>query len=126
MSVSTVESYIAAQPVAVRAVLQSLRDTIRAALPEAEEGISYQIPVYKLQGKAVIFFAGWQKHISVYPASDGVIAEFAAELARYKVSRGTIRFPLSEPLPLPLIAGIARVRAGEVAAGIIAADRTGR
>ena len=117
MSVSTVESYIAAQPVAVQAVLQSLRDTIRAALPEAEEGISYQIPVYKLQGKAVIFFAGWQKHISVYPASDGVIAEFAAELARYKVSRGTIRFPLSEPLPLPLIAGIARVRAGEVAAG---------
>src|SRR4030095_10659489 len=85
-------------------------------LPTAEETISYNIPAYKLQRRYVIYFAGWKKHYSLYPATSGVIAAFKDDLVNYEVSKGTIRFPLSEPVPVKLIAGIAKVRAREVLA----------
>ena len=77
--------------------------------------ISYQIPAYKLQGAAVIYFAGWKEHYSLYPASDRLVKAFKAELAPYKVSKGTIRFPLTEPVPVKLIEGVAKFRAKEAA-----------
>src|SRR4029453_6577700 len=102
----SVDEYIATQPENVQAVLQRVRGTIRKAVPRAEEVISYQIPAYKISGSAVLYFAGWKQHYSLYPASDRLVKAFKGDLAPYKVSKGTIRFPLNEPVPAKLIAGI--------------------
>ena len=109
----SVDEYMAAQPEDVRAILQRVRSTIRKALPGAEEVISYQIPAYKLHGGAALYFAGWKKHFSLYPATDQMVEAFKDELAPYEVDKGTIRFPLSEPVPVKLIERIAKFRAKE-------------
>jgi uncharacterized protein YdhG (YjbR/CyaY superfamily) len=111
----SVDEYIAAQPEAVQGVLKRVRSIIRKAVPEADEVISYQIPAYKLHGRAVIYFAGWSQHYSLYPSTARVVSAFKADLSRYELSKGTIRFPLSEPVPVKLIEGVAKVRAREVA-----------
>lgn len=111
----SVDEYIATQPKHAQAILQRVRGAIQKAVPRAEEVISYQIPAYKLNGGAVIYFAGWKEHFSLYPASDRLVKAFKSDLAPYKVSKGTIRFPLSEPVPAELIAGIAKFRAKETA-----------
>jgi uncharacterized protein YdhG (YjbR/CyaY superfamily) len=108
----SVDEYIATHPADVQVVLQRVRATIRKALPGAEETISYQIPTYKRHGGYVIYFAGWKKHFSLYPASARLVARFKDELAPYEISKGTIRFPLSEPVPVRLIARIAKFLAG--------------
>ena len=109
----SVDDYIASQPEAVQGVLERVRSTIRKALPGAEEVISYNIPAYKMHGGAVIYFAGWRQHYSLYPAKDDVVAAFKDGLARYEVSKGTIRFPFSEPVPVKLIEAVAKFRAKE-------------
>ena len=112
----SVEEYLAAQPEAVRPVLARVRGAIRKALPKAEEGISYQIPAYKLAGSVVIYFAGWKKHYSLYPATAALVAAFREALEPYEVNdKGTIRFPLSEPVPIKLIESIAKFRSREAA-----------
>jgi uncharacterized protein YdhG (YjbR/CyaY superfamily) len=111
----SVDEYIATHPKDVQAVLQRVRSTIRKAVPAAEEVISYQIPAYKLHGGPVLYFAGWKQHYSLYPATDQVVEAFRDDLAPYKVSKGTIRFPLSQPIPVKLIARIAKFRAREIA-----------
>ena len=110
----SVDEYMAAQPDATQAVLARVRAIIRKALPGAEEVISYQIPAYKLPGGIVIYFAGWKQHYSIYPAGERLVAEFQKELAPYEISKGTIRFPLDEPVPATLIKRIAKYRAREV------------
>jgi len=111
----SVDEYLASQPAAVRRVLARVRTIIRKALPRAEEVISYQIPAYRLNGRIVVYFAGWTEHYSLYPVGDRVVAAFGDKVAGYKRSKGTIRFPLSEPVPARLIAGSAKFRAKEVA-----------
>jgi uncharacterized protein YdhG (YjbR/CyaY superfamily) len=111
----SVDEYIAASPDAAQATLQRVRSTIRKALPGAEEIISYQMPAYKLHGKVALFFAGWKEHFSLYPAGEKLVEAFKKELARYDVSKGTIRFPLSKPVPVGLIGRIAKFRAKEAA-----------
>jgi uncharacterized protein YdhG (YjbR/CyaY superfamily) len=113
-SLNSVDDYIALQPVAVQIVLERVRGAIRKAVPAAEETISYQMPTYKVPEGRVLFFAGWKKHYSLYPASPELIAAFKNELASYEVNKGTIRFPLSEPVPVKLIERIAKFRAKEV------------
>ncbi len=115
-NVLSMDEYIASRPEAVRGVLERVRSILRRALPGAEEVISYQMPAYKINGRVVIFFAAWQEHYSIYPAIGRLQEEFKEELAPYKVSKGTIRFPLSRPVPATLIARIAKFRALEVAA----------
>ena len=110
----SVDEYIASQPEAAQAVLTRVRKTILEAVPGAEETISYKIPAYKLHGDRVIFFAGWKQHYSLYPATKRIIEVFKDELALYEVSKGTIRFPLSKPVPVKLIGRIAKFRAKEV------------
>jgi len=112
----TVDRYLAAQPPATRAVLDRVRAAIRKAVPDAEECISYQIPAYKLPGGTVIHFAGWKAHYALYPASPLVVETFGDELAGRDMSKGTIRFPLDEKVPVGLIGRIARLRATEVRA----------
>jgi uncharacterized protein YdhG (YjbR/CyaY superfamily) len=111
----SVDEYIAAQPDSAQDVLEHLRRTIRKALPGAEEVISYQIPAYKLYGKLVLYFAGWKRHYSLYPATDQVIAAFKEDLAPY-INKRTIRFPLWQPVPVELIERIAKFRANEAVA----------
>lgn len=120
----TVDDYIASQPEANQAILERVRSTIRKALPDAEEVISYNIPAYKAPGGMVIYFAGWKQHYSLYPVTSGMLAAFGAELNAYEVNKGTIRFPLSAPVPVKLIAGIAKLRAKEAAEGTRRTART--
>ena len=91
----SVDEYIASQPEASQGILTRVRNTIREAVPGAEEVISYKIPTYKLHSGPVLYFAGWKRHYSLYPATERVVAAFKDELASYQVSKGTIRFPLS-------------------------------
>jgi uncharacterized protein YdhG (YjbR/CyaY superfamily) len=102
---ATIDEYIAGFPPDVRRMLQQVRATIHEAVPDAEETISYGIPTFK----HVLAFAGWKKHVSVYPAPMGV-PQFAKAVAKYGSGRGTLQFPLDEPIPLGLIARLARFR----------------
>jgi uncharacterized protein YdhG (YjbR/CyaY superfamily) len=111
----SVDEYIASQPDEVQAILGSVRSAIRKAMPGADEVISYKIPTYKLNGRAVLHFAGWKQHYSLYPAGESLVAAFKDELAPYNVDKGTIRFPLSQPVPVKLIERIAKFRAQEAA-----------
>jgi uncharacterized protein YdhG (YjbR/CyaY superfamily) len=111
----SVDEYIAAQPEGLRGVLKRVRGSIRNAVPDAEELISYKIPAYKLRGRSMLYFAAWKHHYSLYPATAHVVAAFKDDLAPYEISKGTIRFPLSRPVPVKLIERIARFRAKEVA-----------
>jgi uncharacterized protein YdhG (YjbR/CyaY superfamily) len=113
---TSVDDYIDAQPDHVRGVLNKVRSIIRKALPKAEELISYQIPLYTLDGERVLFFAGWKQHYSLYPAGERLVGAFKGELAPYEIRKGTIRFPLSEPVPVKLIERIAKFRAKEASA----------
>jgi len=112
----SVSEYIAAQPKSLRPVLKRVRSIIRNAVPDAEECISYQIPAYKLNGRVVVYFAGWKEHYSVYPFIGRAADALEADVAQYKRSKGTIRFPLSEPVPEKLIARIAKLRAADAGA----------
>ncbi|MGA3042177.1 MAG: DUF1801 domain-containing protein [Bryobacteraceae bacterium] len=112
----SVDEYLAAQPETVRGILGRVRNAIRKAVPRAEETISYKMPTYKLDGDRLLYFAGWKQHYSLYPATERVVAAFQDELAPYEIDKGTIRFPLSQPVPVKLIGRIAAFRAKEVAA----------
>jgi len=111
----SVNEYIASRPKDTHGTLRRIQTIIRKAVPEAEEAISYQIPAYKLNGRLFLFFAGWKEHYSLYPVSNRLVEAFKKELASFEVSKGTIRFPCAEPLPVKLIERIAKFRAKEVA-----------
>jgi uncharacterized protein YdhG (YjbR/CyaY superfamily) len=110
----SVDDYIASQPDGAQTLLHRVRRTIRKAVPQAEETISYKMPTYRLHGKRMLFFAGWKRHYSLYPATKHIIATFKQELAPYEISKRTIRFPLFEPVPVKLIERIVKFRAKEV------------
>lgn len=112
----TVADYLAKQPDEARASLRKVRAAIRRALPRAEETISYQIPCYKVAGAYVVYFAGWKQHYALYPVSATVRAALADALAPYAMSKGTVRFPYSEPVPVRLIARLAGLLAKEARA----------
>lgn len=109
----SIDEYLASQPAALRELLDQVRSAIREALPGAVEAIAYNMPTFKQQGRSVLHFAGWQKHYSIYPATARVVAELRSELCAYEIENGTIRFPLTEPVPRALIASIAQLRAAE-------------
>jgi uncharacterized protein YdhG (YjbR/CyaY superfamily) len=112
---TNVDEYISALPRAAQVVLQRVRSTLRKALPGAEEVISYKFPAYRLHSGIVLYFAGWKEHYSLYPAGEHVVAAFKSQLASCEVSKGTIRFPFCEPIPVKLIERIAKFRAYEAA-----------
>jgi len=96
------DEYISTFSGEVKKRLTRIRRLVRETVPDAEETISYQIPTFKLNGKYLIYFAGYKDHISLHPAPSGSEA-FNKQIARYKSGKGTLRFTLDEPLPLPLI-----------------------
>jgi uncharacterized protein YdhG (YjbR/CyaY superfamily) len=110
---TNVDEYISVQPETVQVALRVVRSALRKALPGAEEVISYKMPAYKLHGGIVLYFAGWKHHYSLYPVGERMVAMLKNQQASYKVSKGAIRFPLSEPIPVKLIRRIAKFRAEE-------------
>jgi uncharacterized protein YdhG (YjbR/CyaY superfamily) len=113
---STVEEYLAELPAEVRAAMEQIRATIKAAAPEATEGISYQIPTFKMNGRALIWYAAFRDHYSVYPATDGLRQQLGEELKPHFSGKGTLRFDMDEPIPTELIRKIVEVRLGEASA----------
>ena len=107
----TIDEYIAAFPADVQALLQAVRATIHAAAPDAEERISYGMPAFAQEGN-LVYFAALKHHIGLYPTSSG-IAAFQQELAAYESSKGAVKFPKGQPMPLDLIAKIVRFRVTE-------------
>ncbi|MGH2514090.1 MAG: iron chaperone [Ktedonobacterales bacterium] len=107
----SIDDYIATFPDAIQALLETLRATIRAAAPDAEERISYQMPAFALNGN-LVYFAALKNHIGLYPTASG-IAAFQRELSGYESTKGAVRFPLSQPLPLELVSEIVKFRAAE-------------
>ena len=112
----SVDEYIAAQPEAVRPKLEQVRATIRRAVPEAVEGIGYRMPGYKLRGKPMLYFAGFKEHYSLFAASGTFFAALEDDLRGYELRKGTVHFPLTEPVPVKLISRIAKLRAAGIAA----------
>lgn len=102
----TIDDYIALQPESVQPVLHQIRDTIRTALPDAEERISWRMPTY-WRKRNIIHFAAFSRHIGLYPG-DKAVAHFSERLTGYKTSKGAIQFPYNKPMPLELIAEIAK------------------
>lgn len=102
----TIEAYIAAQPESVQSLLSQVRDTIRAVLPDAQERISWSMPTYWNKHN-IIHFAAFKKHIGIYPGPKA-IENFADRLTEYKTSKGAVQLPYNKPLPLDLIADIAK------------------
>lgn len=105
----SIDDYIANFPKEVQLVLEQVRATIKAAAPEAEEAISYAMPTFKLEGKNLVHFAGYKNHIGFYATPTGHEA-FADDLSAYKQGKGSVQFPLDQPMPLDLIARIVAFR----------------
>ena len=111
--VRNIDEYIAGFPVNIQARLQELRDTIKRAVPAAEETISYNMPAFKLNGVYLIYFAGWKNHISLYPFSSAMEASLPEALGYKTSGRGTIQFPVDKTLPLDLVERIVKLRIQE-------------
>ena len=107
----SIDEYIAAFPEDVQALLQAVRATIHAAAPDAVERISYNMPAFAQEGN-LVYFAGLKNHIGLYPTSSG-IAAFQQEIAAYESSKGAVKFPKDQPLPLDLITRIVQFRVTE-------------
>ena len=112
---ASVDDYLAGLPDDRRAVMEQLRSTIRAAAPKATEAISYNMPAFRLGGRFLVSYEAFKRHYSLFPWSEGMVAELGAELEPYAVGKGTIRFPADEPIPLNLVTRIVEIRNREVA-----------
>lgn len=108
---ATIDEYIAGFPKEVQKKLEELRATIKKAAPKAEEKISYAMPTFALNGN-LVHFAAYKNHIGFYPAPRA-IEEFKKELAKYEGSKGTVQFPIDEPIPLTLITKMVKFRVAE-------------
>jgi uncharacterized protein YdhG (YjbR/CyaY superfamily) len=107
----TIDEYIAGFPQDIQAILTRIRKTIRQAAPGAQEAIKYGMPTFVLRGN-LVHFAAFKKHIGFYPVPTG-IAKFKKELSSFKTAKGSVQFPLDQPIPYDLIARIVKFRVGE-------------
>ena len=107
-----IDAYIAQLPAETQRVLQEMRELIRANAPDATETISYAIPTFDLNGRHLVHFAGYPRHIGFYPIPTGMEA-FKEELSHYKTGKGSVQFPLDQPLPRDLIRRIVEFRVEE-------------
>ena len=105
-----IDKYLAGLAEPKRSTLQQLRQTILEVVPEAEQGISYQVPSFRVDGKVIAGFAAFKNHLSYLPPSGSVFPALRDELATYKTSTGALRFPIDTPLPKSLVEQLIRVR----------------
>jgi uncharacterized protein YdhG (YjbR/CyaY superfamily) len=110
---TTIDEYIAGFPAETQEALRQVRALIAAVAPQATETMSYAIPTFDLRGKHLVHFAGYARHVGLYPGASG-IAAFRGELGGYKHAKGSVQFPLAEPLPLDLIRRIVEYRVSEI------------
>jgi len=108
---TSIDEYIAAFPEETQKILEALRAVIKAAVPEAKEKISYQMPTFDLNGN-LVHFAAFKNHIGFYPTPSGIEA-FKQELSGYTGAKGSVQFPINQPLPLDLIRRIVEYRVAE-------------
>lgn len=111
---ASTEEYLAALGPGRQEAVRALRRAILEAVPEAAESFTYGIPAFKFRGRSLAWCAAWKNHYSLYPITEGMRAAGAGDLERYPLSKGTIRFPASEPLPLDLVQRLVRARAEEI------------
>lgn len=109
----TVTDYIDGTSPPVRKALKQLRTTIKKAAPGITERISYRIPVFELNGKYLLYIAGFRNHVSVYPVTASMVARYGKAIAPFRHGRGTLRFSLTETLPLDLVRKLAKLRVQE-------------
>jgi len=107
-----IDRYISDLPADVQEILKHIRAIIKKTAPDADESISYGIPGYKTNGKPLVYFAGFKKHIGFYATPTGH-EQFSSELSNYKQSKGSVQFPLNKPIPFDLIKRIVEFRAKE-------------
>jgi uncharacterized protein YdhG (YjbR/CyaY superfamily) len=110
MSSDEIDTYLAGLEEPKRSTLQELRRTILEVIPEAEQGISYRLPAFRLQGKVVAGFAAFKNHLSYLPHSGSVFPQLQSDVAPYRTSSGALQFPVDKPLPKPLVEKMIRVR----------------
>jgi uncharacterized protein YdhG (YjbR/CyaY superfamily) len=110
---TTVSAYIASVPPRARQALRQIRAAIRKAAPGVRERISYRIPTFDLDGKYLLYMAGFKEHVSIYPVTAAMVAKHGEQLKPYRSGAGTLRFSHEHPLPLGLITKLARVRVQE-------------
>ncbi len=108
---TSIDEYIATFPEEIQKILEEIRATIKAAAPDAEEKISYQMPTFILKGN-LVHFAAFKKHIGFYPVPTG-IEKFKKELSVYEGAKGSVQFPLDKPIPYGLISKIVKFRVKE-------------
>ena len=113
---ASIDDYIGTFPAEVRTGLEQVRQTVRTAVPDADETISYDIPTVTLDGRRLLHFAGWKHHLSVYPAPTGD-DDLVRRLEPYRSGKGTLKFPLSQPIPYDLI-GLLATRYSEQRPGL--------
>jgi len=111
----SIDEYIAEFPPETRKVLEEMRALIRATAPAATETMSYSIPTFDLDGRHLVHFAGYKRHVGLYPTPEGIVA-FSDELASYKTAKGSVQFPLDQPLPSDLVRRMVKFRIAEEAA----------
>jgi uncharacterized protein YdhG (YjbR/CyaY superfamily) len=109
---ATIDEYIDRFPADVQAILQKVRLSIRNAVPTADETVSYGIPTFALGGGYLVYFAGWKHHVSIYPVPTGD-ANFEKEIEPYRAGKGTLKFPLAEPIRYQLIERVAALLSEE-------------
>ncbi len=113
---NSVDEYLALVPHDARAALEKLRKTIKTAAPDTTETISYQMPTFKYQGRALVGFAAFKNHCSLFPYSAKIMNLCKEELESYETSKGTIRFPVDRPLPSAVVRKIVKTRIEEIEA----------
>lgn len=116
MTADAVETYLANLPADQQKALRALRAQILKAAPKAEETIGYGMPAFKIEGRALVYYAAFKNHLSFFPGSSKVTAEMADSLGDYLTSKGTLQFQPSAPLPPKLVAAIVKARLAEIAA----------